>query len=205
MAPELALEILHQASELHAAREREAALHSSALLTVCSWRCNHQANVTTYFQVQWAIRKTAKGNLAVAANGCEFPKYSFTVAQHLANTFLDKRDDDVFGDDRWEFRQYCDAMESLEHLQGSNRPDQYEYQDDPKPVDKLKHGDVEVHIDRMLAPPKQRGTGKARKPVSSRLFWRCSTGDMSQLSECIDQMLKLYMLADFPKHDDTAA
>lgn len=155
--------------------------------------------------MQWAIRKTAKGNLVVAADGCEFPKYSFTIAQHLANTFLDERNEDVFGDDREEFAQYCDAMGSLEHMQGSNRPDQYDYQDDPKTVDRLKRGDVEVHINRVLAPSKQQSTAKARNPVSSRLFGRCSTGDTLQLAECIDQMLKLYMLADFPKRDDTVA
>lgn len=170
------------------------------LLTVYSWRCNYQVNVNTRFQKQWGIRKTAKGTLVVTADGCEFPNYSFTIAQHLANTFLDDRDDDVFGDDWREFDDYCDAMESLAQLQGSNRPDHYEYQDDQKTVDRLKRGEVQVQIHRV-----QRSKPKAKKPVSSLLFSRCSTGVTSQLVECIDQMLKLYMLADFPKHDDTVA
>lgn len=141
----------------------------------------------------------------VAADGCEFPKYSFTIAQHLAHTFLDERDEEVFGVDREEFAYHCEAMEHdpMAQLQGSNRPDQYDYQDDQKTVDKLKRGKVEVKIHRVPAQPKQ-GTN-VRNAVSSQHFRRCSTGDASQLAQGIDEMLKLYMLADFPKHDDIVA
>lgn len=185
MAQELAHEILRQAKEQHVADQQEAANRSGALLKLWSWRGKHHAQVNTRFETQWNLRLTPRKELVVAGYGCEFPGYSPLIAQHLAKTFLYQREDDALLMDRIEFGQRCQPYDEA-------APCHLDHKDNQAVVDNLKLGNVEVDIYKLPAD-----TASKKKP---RLVLRRSCAvDASQVVECVDELLHLYMMATFPQ------
>ena len=191
MTQELAHEILRQANELAVAQREEAASRSAALLNVWSWRGKYHAEVNTKFCKHWSVRKTTRGELVIAGNGYDFPNYGFPVAQHLAKTFLYEREDDALGNDRLEFADKCQPYDN-------NGPRHVDYKDAENMLHSLKLGKVQVEVYKLPAnlPLEQLHTVKTEYNTLFRRFSAAAVG-ASKLAECIDEVLQLYLLANF--------
>lgn len=103
----------------------------------------------------------------------------------MAKTFLYQREDDALVVDRVEFAERCQPYIDA-------GPCHLENKDDQAVVDELKLGNVEVEISKL---PAETASKKEPRLVLRRF---CAV-DTSQVAECVDELLHLYMMATFPQ------
>ena len=178
---------MDQAKKLDLAQRQS----SRAVLRLWSWRSNKSAEANTHFRKHWTIEKTSTGGLVVTDGHFRFTKYSPSISQYMAKTFIREREHDPLLPERASHDALCH-----EHAYNMDAPDHFDYQDDVSILRRLQLGKVEVEIFR--APANLSCDHRPSDDKLGRLaLSSCSAVNTIKLAECIDEVFQLYMLGDF--------
>ena len=107
----------------------------------------------------------------------------------MAKTFLYERENDTLGMNRLTYADECRPHDD-------NGPHQVDDQDDQDILDSLRLGKVQVEIYKLPANL-PRAQLNSVKTEDNAMFRRISVVGTSELAECVNEVLQLYLFSNF--------